>query len=160
METAAQPLNTSSEASASQSSGAQTLEAQFEDGIARYKAGEPAEELLPIFKHICQQAPKNSAAQTCLSWLYLLADKPNAAYKAAQRAVKLAPKDPQSRVNLAIAMLETGKSGVRDHVDQVSQVLFAVDELKAEIQENFEEGLRRKPDWKNLKRVQKWIFER
>ncbi|MEL6160544.1 MAG: hypothetical protein AAFQ40_08915 [Cyanobacteria bacterium J06623_5] len=137
----------------------QTLETQFEEGISRYKAGESAEDLLPAFKDICAKAPKNSAAQTCLSWLYLLADKPNAAYKAAQRAVKLAPKDPQARVNLALAMLETGKSGVRDQVDEVSQVLFAVDQIKAEIQENFEEGLRRKPDWKNLKRLQKWLFE-
>ncbi|MEO0770644.1 MAG: hypothetical protein AAFY72_14665 [Cyanobacteria bacterium J06649_4] len=137
----------------------QTLETQFEEAIARYKEGESAEALLPTFKDICAKAPKNSAAQTCLSWLYLLADKPNAAYKAGQRAVKLAPKDPQARVNLAIAMLETGKSGVRDQVDLVSQVLFAVDELKAEIQENFEEGLRRKPDWKSLKRIQKWLFE-
>ncbi|MEM8502049.1 MAG: hypothetical protein AAF716_02725 [Cyanobacteria bacterium P01_D01_bin.1] len=137
----------------------QTLETQFEEGISRYKDGESAEALLPIFKNICTHAPKNSAAQTCLSWLYLLADKPNAGYKAAQRAVKLAPKDPQARVNLAIAMLETGKSGVRDQIDTVSQVIMAVDELKTEIQENFEEGLRRKPDWKSLKRIQKWLFE-
>ena len=128
----------------------QTLETQFEDGIARYKDGESAESLLPIFKEICSKAPKNSAAQTCLAWLYLLADKPNAGYKAAQRAVKLMPKDPQARVNLAIAMLETGKSGVREQIDQISQVLYAVDELKAEIKENFEEGLRRKPDWQEL----------
>ena len=115
--------------------------------------------MLPVFKEICSKAPKNSAAQTCLAWLYLLADKPNAGYKAALRAVKLMPKDPQARVNLAIAMLETGKSGVREQIDQISQVLFAVDELKTEIKENFEEGLRRKPDWQNLKRVQKWLFE-
>ena len=137
----------------------QTLETQFEEGIARYKNGESAEDLLPLFKDICAKAPRNSAAQTCLSWLYLLADKPNAAFKAAQRAVKLMPKDPQARTNLAIAMLETGKSGVREQVDMVSQMLYAVDELKAEIIENIEEGLRRKPDWKNLQRIQKWLFE-
>ncbi len=137
----------------------QTLETTFDAGIARYKEGESAESLLPAFKSICSQAPKNSAAQTCLSWLYLLADKPNAAYKAAQRAVKLAPQDPQARVNLSIAMLETGKSGVRDQVELVRQVIYAVDELKAEIKENLEEGLRRKPDWKSLKRVQEWLFE-
>ncbi|MFK8184822.1 MAG: tetratricopeptide repeat protein [Phormidesmis sp.] len=137
----------------------QTLESKFEAGIARYKEGEAAADLLPTFKEICAQSPKNSAAQTCLAWLYLLADKPNAAYKAAQRAVKLEPKDPQARVNLSIAMLETGKSGVREQIDQIAPFLSAVDELKAEIQENFEEGLRRKPDWKSLKRVQKWLFE-
>ncbi|MGB3573499.1 MAG: hypothetical protein WBA01_15765 [Phormidesmis sp.] len=137
----------------------QTLETQFEDGIARYKAGESADVLLPIFKDICTKAPRNSAAQTCLSWLYLLADKPNAAYKAAQRAVKLMPKDPQARTNLAIAMLETGKSGVREQIDMVSQMLYGVDELRAEIKENFEEGLRRRPDWQSVKRIQKWLFE-
>ena len=137
----------------------QTLESTFDEGIARYKEGESAESLLPTFKSICSQAPKNSAAQTCLAWLYLLADKPNAAYKAAQRAVKLAPQDPQARVNLSIAMLETGKRGVRDQVEMVGQVIYAVDELKAEIKENLEEGLRRKPDWKSLKRVQEWLFE-
>ncbi|MEL6937564.1 MAG: hypothetical protein AAFO84_00045 [Cyanobacteria bacterium J06598_1] len=137
----------------------QTLETQFEEGIARYKNGESAEVLLPIFKDICAKAPKNSAAQTCLSWLYLLADKPNAGFKAAQRAVKLMPKDPQARTNLAIAMLETGKSGVREQVDMVAQMLQVVDELKSEIKENFEEGLRRKPDWKSVKRIQTWLFE-
>ncbi len=137
----------------------QTLETKFDDAIARYKAGESAESLLPIFKEICLQAPKNSAAQTCLAWLYLLVDKPNAAYKVAQRAVKLAPKDPQARVNLSVALLETGKSGVREQIEIISQVLYAVDEIKAEIQENIEEGLRRKPDWKSLKRIQKWLFE-
>ncbi|MGB7085565.1 MAG: hypothetical protein WBD47_08425 [Phormidesmis sp.] len=137
----------------------QTLETKFDEGIARYKEGESADSLLPTFKEICTQAPKNSAAQTCLAWLYLLADKPNAAYKAAQRAVKIAPQDPQARVNLAIAMLETGKSGVRDQIEQIAPFLAAMDELKAEIQENFEEGLRRKPDWKSLKRVQNWLFE-
>jgi predicted Zn-dependent protease len=138
----------------------QTLETQFDEGIARYKEGASAESLLPLFKDICAQAPKNSAAQTCLSWLYLLADKPNAAYKAAQRAVKLAPRDPQARVNLSIAMLETGKSGVREQVDLVAPILGAVEELKVEIKENLEEGLRRKPDWESLKRIQKWLFDR
>lgn len=137
----------------------QTLETKFDEGIARYKEGESAESLLPIFKDICSQAPKNSAAQTCLAWLYLLADKPNAAYKVAQRAVKLAPTDPQARINLSIAMLETGKSGVREQIEQVAPFVSSVDELKAEIQENLEEGLRRKPEWKSLKRIQKWLFE-
>jgi predicted Zn-dependent protease len=137
----------------------ETLEALFEAGIQRYKEGESPETLVPVFKDICDRAPKNSAAWTCLSWLYLLSDKPNAAYKAAQKAIKLNPQDPQSRVNLALAMLESGRSGVREHVDIATQVLTAVDELKQEIQNNFEEALRRKPDWKSLLRLQKWLFE-
>ncbi|MEM8809255.1 MAG: hypothetical protein AAGF01_24810 [Cyanobacteria bacterium P01_G01_bin.38] len=136
----------------------QTVEALFEDGIQRYKAGESTETLIPVFKEICDRAPKNSAAWTCLSWLYLLSDKPNAAYKAAQKAVKLNPQDPQARVNISIAILDSDRSGVREHVDMASQVLMAVEELRTEIQQNLEEGLSRKPDWKSLQKVQKWIF--
>ncbi|MEM6425294.1 MAG: hypothetical protein AAGF66_00585 [Cyanobacteria bacterium P01_H01_bin.119] len=131
----------------------------FDQAIERYKAGEPAESLIPVFKDICDRAPKSSAAWTCLSWLRLLSDKPNGAYKAAQKAVKLMPKDPQARINLAIAMLELGKKGVREQVDAAAEVLMVADELREEIQANFEDGLQRRPDWKSLKRVQAWLFD-
>ncbi|MEM6715838.1 MAG: hypothetical protein AAF622_12265, partial [Cyanobacteria bacterium P01_C01_bin.147] len=107
----------------------------------------------------CDRAPKSSAALTCLAWLYLLEDKPNSALKSAQKAVKLTPQDPQGRVNLALALLETQKKGVRDHIDEAVQVMMLSSELKEEVQKNLEEGLSRKPDWKNLQRVQKWLFE-
>ena len=131
----------------------------FDQAIERYKAGEPAESLIPVFKDICDRAPKSSAAWTCLSWLRLLSDKPNGAYKSAQKAVKLMPKDPQARINLAIAMLELGKKGVREQVDAAAEVLMVADELREEIQANFEDGLQRRPDWKSLKRVQAWLFD-
>lgn len=131
----------------------------FDQGIERYKTGESAESLIPVFKEVCARAPKSSSAWTCLAWLNLLADKPNSAYKAAQKAVKLAPKDPQARINLAVAMLETGKKGVRTHVDAAAQVVLAVEELRKEIQENFDEGFKRRPDWPSLQRVQSWLFE-
>ena len=137
----------------------QSLEALFDEGIQRYKDGEDAATLLPIFKTICAQAPKNSAALTCLSWLALLSDKPKTAFNAAQKAVKLSPQDPQARVNLALASLELGRSGVRDHIDLASRIIMAVDELNQEIKQNLEEGLQRKPDWKNLQRVKKWLYE-
>lgn len=137
-----------------------TIDTQFDQGIQRYKAGEPAEMLIPVFKEICTQAPKNSAARTCLAWLYLLDDKPDAGYKAAQKAVKLNPQDPQARVNLAIAMLDSGKSGVREQVELVSQMILSVEELRNEVKANLEEGLSRKPDWKGLIRVRDWLFDR
>lgn len=137
----------------------QTVEALFEDGMQRYQNGESAEALIPLFKDLCDRAPKNSAAWTCLSWLYLLEDKPNAAYKAAQRAVKLNAQDPQARINLALAILDSGRKGVREHVDLAAQILMAVEELRTDIQQNFEEALRRKPDWNSLLRIRSWIFE-
>lgn len=137
----------------------ETVEALFDQGLERYKAGESAAVLIPTFKEVCDRAPKSSPAWTCLSWLYLLDNKPTQAYKTAQKAVKLNAQDPQARINLAIAMLETAQKGVRQHVEIAEQLIMAVPELKEEVQQNFEEGLSRKPDWKSLKRVQSWLFE-
>lgn len=135
-----------------------TVEALFDAGIERYKAGEPAAELIEVFKEVCDRSPKSAAAWTCLSWLYLLEDKHSAALRAAQKAVKLNPQDPQSRVNLAIAMLESGKPGVRDQVEIASQVIQVVPELRQEVQQSLQDGLSRKPDWPSLSRVQSWLF--
>jgi predicted Zn-dependent protease len=137
----------------------QTVESLFDTGVERYKAGEGPDTLIPVFKEVCDRAPKSSPAWTCLAWLYLLADKPNSAYKAAQKAVKLNPQDPQARANLAIAMLETNQKGVRQHVDVAQQIIMAVSELRDEVKQNLEEGLSRKPDWQALNRVRTWLFE-
>lgn len=136
----------------------QTVESLFDTGIERYKTGESPETLIPVFKEVCDRAPKNAAAWTCLAWLYLLDDKANAALKAAQKAVKLNPQDPQARVNLAVAMLDAGKTGVREHVELAGQMMMAVPELKEEVQQSIEDGFSRKPNWPNLTRVQKWLF--
>jgi predicted Zn-dependent protease len=136
----------------------ESVEALFEQGIEQYKAGADAKALIPLFKEVCDRAPKSSAALTCLAWLYLLDDQGDAAYKVAQRAVKLNGQDPQSRVNLAIACLEVGKKGVRDHIDVASQVMMVSAELRQEIEDNLEEGLRRRPDFKSLLKVRQWLL--
>lgn len=138
---------------------ADTVEALFEEGLERYNAGEAPTDLLPVFKEVCDRSPKSSPAWTCLAWLYLLDNKPTQAAKAAQKAVKLNPQDPQARVNLAIAMLETAQKGVREHIEMASQLITVVPELKEEVERNFEDGLSRKPDWKSLLRVKQWLFE-
>ncbi|GAB4231986.1 MAG: tetratricopeptide repeat protein [Elainellaceae cyanobacterium] len=138
---------------------AETVEAMFDQGLERYAAGESAASLLPTFKEICDRAPKNSSAWTCLSWLYLLDNKPSQAFKAAQRAVKLNSQDPQARVNLAIAMLETAQTGVRQHIEIAGQIMMVAPELREEVERNFKEGLSRKPDWQSLNRVKAWLLE-
>ncbi|CEJ47157.1 tetratricopeptide repeat protein [Umezakia ovalisporum] len=138
---------------------AQTVEFLFDTGLERYKAGESAESLIPVFKEVCDRAPKTSSAWICLAWLYLLDNKPNLAYKAAQKAVKLNPQDPQARVNLAVSMLETGEKGLREHIDFVKQLIFVNPEWEADIKESIADGLTRKPDWKSLAKVKNWIFE-
>lgn len=137
----------------------ETTESLFDQGLERYKAGESTETLIPVFQEVCDRAPKSSPAWTCLAWLYLLEDKGSLACKAAQKAVRLAPKDPQARINLALALLATGKKGVRDHIEAAGQVLMMSDEVRKEVKQSLEDGLSRRPDWKELARVQKWLFE-
>ncbi|MBC6474056.1 MAG: hypothetical protein GDA48_15630 [Hormoscilla sp. GM102CHS1] len=138
------------------SKAAETL---FNEGVERYQAGEAAETLIPVFKEICDRSPKNSAAWTSLAWLYLLESKPKSGYKAALKAVKLNPDDPQARVNFAAAMLETNRKGVREHVDRAQTLIMGFAELREEVKANFADGLSRKPDWQHLKQIEKWLFE-
>jgi predicted Zn-dependent protease len=137
----------------------ESVDELFDQGIERYKAGEDIATLIPLFKEVCDRTPKSSSAWTCLSWLYLLDNKPTQAYKMAKKAVKLNPQDPQARINMAIAMLETAQKGVREHVEIAGQLVASVSEFREEVKQNFEEGLSRKPNWKSLERVQTWIFE-
>jgi predicted Zn-dependent protease len=137
----------------------QTVESLFDTGLERYKAGEAADALIPVFKEVCDRAPKTGSAWICLAWLYMLDNQSSLAYKAAQKAVKLNPQDPQARVNLAVAMLETNQKGIRQHVDFVKQLIFVNPEWRDEIQNSIEDGLSRKPDWQSLAKVKSWIFE-
>ena len=137
----------------------ETVDSLFENALERYKAGEDPASLIPAFKEICDRAPRSSAAWTCLAWLYLLRDQPSLAYKAAHKAVKLHPQDAQARVNIAVAMLETKQSGVRQHVDQAMQLIMIDSEMRDEIKQSIADGLSRKPDWQSLERVRKWLFE-
>lgn len=131
----------------------------FETGLERYNAGEGPDTLIPVFKDVCDRSPKTSAAWSCLAWLYLLDNKPEQAYKAALKGVKLDQNAPQARVNLAVAMLETGQKGVRQHIDAVKQMMAMDSETRQNLSESIEDGLTRKPDWESLKRVKNWLSE-
>ncbi len=137
----------------------ETIDGLFDTAIERYKAGEPATDLIPVFKDLCDRAPKSSPAWTCLAWLYLLDDKGTLAYKAAQKAVKLNPQDAQARVNLAVAMLETGQKGLREHVSFAQQLIFVNPDWREEIEQSMADGLQRKPGWESLQKVKNWILE-
>ncbi|MDJ0713478.1 MAG: tetratricopeptide repeat protein [Prochloraceae cyanobacterium] len=136
----------------------ESVTSMFESGLERYQAGENPQQLIPVFKEICDRAPKHTNAWICLAWLYLLADKPDRAIKAAQKSVKLSPRDPQARINLALAILDAGKKGVREHVEVARESISLDKELRGEIEENIQDGLNRKPDWKSLERVKSWLI--
>lgn len=137
----------------------ESITSLFDTSLERYNAGEGPDTLLPVFKEICDRSPKTAAAWSCLAWLYLLDDKPEQAYKTALKGVKLDQSAPQARVNLAIAMLETGQTGVRKHIDVAKQLMAMDTQVRHDLMESLEDGLKRKPDWESLKRVQGWLSE-
>ena len=113
----------------------------FEQAMARYQAGAAAEEVLPDFARIVEAAPRQSAGWTCLAWLQLLCDQPEEALRSARFAVRLNGQDPQARINLSLALLETQSKGVRDHIQVVQQVMALAPEVSGELKARSPTGL-------------------
>ena len=132
-------------------------ESLFEQAMARYQAGSSAAEILPDFLRITEAAPRQSAGWTCLAWLQLLCDLPEDALRSARFAVKLNPQDPQARVNLSLALLETESKGVREHVQVVQQVLTMAPQISDELRTALNDGLQRRPNWTSLEKVKTWL---
>ena len=129
----------------------------FDEAIARYQQGAPPEEVIDDFLRITAQQPRLAAGWTCLAWLQLLLDQPHTALKSARAAVRLNPQDPQARINLSVAMLETGQKGVREHVELVQRVMVIAPELADELRESIADGLQRRPGWQALEKVRGWL---
>ncbi|MCP9832390.1 hypothetical protein KBZ14_13915 [Synechococcus sp. HJ21-Hayes] len=129
----------------------------FEQAIGRYQQGAPVEEVIDDFIAITQQEPRLSAGWTCLAWLQLLDNQPQAGLRSARMAVKLNPQDPQARINLSLAMLETNAKGVREHIELVQRLRVMAPELAAELDDSLEDGLARRPDWQALLKVKDWL---
>ncbi len=136
---------------------ASTADSQFDQAIARYNAGAAPADLIPEFHAITRQAPRHSAGWTCLAWLQLLADQPLDALHSARNAVKLNPQDPQARINLSLAMLETGAKGVREHIDIVRRVMAMAPDLAQELEDSIADGLQRRPGWGAMEKVRTWL---
>ena len=130
----------------------------FEQALAAYQKGGSVEELLPEFVEIVRSSPSHAAAWTCLCWLQLLASRPLSALKSGRMAVRLSPQDPQARLNLSLAMLETNTKGVREQIQHIQKVLAMAPELKDDLQQSMADGLERREDWQALHKVKTWLF--
>ena len=126
-------------------------ESLFNEAMAKYQSGIEPAELIADFQIITSSSPNHSAGWTCLAWLQLLCNQPEAALRSARNAVKLNGQDPQARINLSLALLETNSKGVRDQVDIVKKVLVLAPECASDLRDSINDGLERKPDWKALK---------
>ena len=129
----------------------------LEQAVARYLAGTPATDLLEDFAAITAADPHQSSGWTCFAWLQLLCDQPENALRSARMAVKLNSQDLQARVNLSLAMLETGTSGVRDQIKIVQRVISITPEMAHELRESVGDGLQRRPGWPALLKVKTWL---
>ena len=132
-------------------------ESLFDNAMARYQSGEEASKLIKDFEQITSISPNQSAGWTCLSWLQLLCNENQNALRSARVAVKLNPQDPQSRINLTIALLETNSKGVREHIEFVKRALLIVPDLEKELKDSLNDGLNRKPNWNSMKKIQSWL---
>ena len=132
-------------------------ESRFDQAIARYQQGADPEELINEFLAITAQEPRQSAGWTCLAWLQLLEGQADDALRSARTAVKLNPQDPQARINLSVAMLETGAKGVREHIEMVKRVILMAPELADELHGSIADGLQRRPGWQALEKVKAWL---
>ncbi len=141
----------------SPSASADAGTSRFDAAIARYQQGAEPAELIDDFLAITAQNPRQSAGWTCLAWLQLLLDQPQAALQSARTAVRLSPQDPQARINLSVAMLETGAKGVREHVEVVKRVIVMAPELAQDLNDSMADGLARRPGWQALAKVQGWL---
>ena len=132
-------------------------ESLFEQAMARYQAGADAAEILPDFLKITEAAPRQSAGWTCLAWLQLLCEKPEEALRSARFAVKLNGQDPQARINLSLALLETQSKGVRDHIQVVQQIMALAPDMEDDLKASIADGLKRRPGWEALEKVKSWL---
>ena len=135
----------------------QSEESLFDKAMARYKSGTPAEDLINDFESIASSSPNNAASWTCLSWLQLLCDQNQEALRSARIAVRINGQDPQARINLSLALLETNSKGVRDHIEYVKRAILVLPELEKELGESIEDGLNRKSNWLALKKIKSWL---
>ncbi|WLT39566.1 hypothetical protein NON20_08840 [Synechocystis sp. B12] len=66
---------------------------------------------------------------------------------------------PQARINYALAMLANKKTGVREQVELAAQMMSFDQEIAAGVMESLDDGLERKPDWRDIERIKKWLTE-
>ena len=134
-----------------------TIESDFNAALSRYQEGQELVSIIQDFQKIIQQLPNHFAAWTCLSWLQLLSRNNEEALSAARQAVRLNQQDPQARMNLSLALLATNNKGVREHVELIKKMAMMMPEVKTDLKESIEDGLKRYPNWPELTKIHKWL---
>ncbi len=130
----------------------------FNEGISRYEAGEDPQQLIPIFQELGQEEPEEQSVWVCLSWLYLLANQPEEAVKAARKAVFYDRDSAQAHLNLTLALLDSGQQGASYHLQQAQELLKRYTEQRKSMMENFQSARQRRPDWVTIQTIQRKVL--
>tara|TARA_Y100001978_G_scaffold26219_1_gene22392 strand:+ start:1722 stop:2141 length:420 start_codon:yes stop_codon:yes gene_type:complete len=133
------------------------IETNFNAALSRYQAGDNLNDVIHDFETITKQIPNHFAAWTCLAWLHLLLKNNDEGLFSAKQAVRLNGQDPQARMNLSLALLATKNKGVRDHIELIKRIILMAPELEDDLKSSIEDGLKRNPDWSELKKIKKWL---
>ncbi|MBF2054460.1 MAG: hypothetical protein IGS03_13500 [Candidatus Sericytochromatia bacterium] len=131
----------------------------FEKGLALYEQKAPYAEVIELFEQGLTLSPRDSVGYTCLAWLHLLRREGEDADKAlgyAHKAIRLDGNNYQAYINLTLAMLITGASGVRP-VFQKAMARIQSDEDREEVLSNLREALERHPDLDAAQKVLNWM---
>lgn len=131
----------------------------FEKGLELYEAKADYNEIIPLFEQGVTLSPRDSVGYTCLAWLHLLRRQDGDADKAlnyAQQAVRLDGNNFQAHINLVLAMLTTGETGVRQ-VFQRAMARVQTPDDRQEVLENLNDAMERAPEWDAPGKVLKWM---
>jgi hypothetical protein len=110
---------------------------RYEKGLQRYEAGEPIEELIPVFQKLRTELFDVRVA-VALSWLYVLAGQKDRALHYAKEAKGV----PQGKYNHALALLAFKEKGVREKLDEA--YAMGGEEGRKDAIENLQDAVKRK----------------
>ena len=131
----------------------------FEQGLELYEAKANYDEIIPLFEQGVTLSPRDSVGYTCLAWLHMLRNQGDDFDKAlnyAKQAVGLDGNNFQAHINLTLAMLSTGATGVRQ-VFQRGMSRIQTPDDREEVVENLNDAIARQPEWDAPAKVLKWM---
>ena len=131
----------------------------FAKGLELYEQKGDYSEIITLFEQGVTLSPKDSVGYTCLAWLHMLRNSDDDASKGllmAQKAVRLDPSNYQAHVNLVLAMLMNGTSGVRPEFQRAMGEV-TTEEDQAEVLENLNDAIAREPEWDAPRKMLAWI---
>ena len=130
----------------------------FNLGLELYNNKEPYDKVIDTFEKGLAENSRDSSFYTCLSWLFLLRNKPNDRKKAidyAKSALKFDSSNAQAQYNLVLAYMFTGRKGVRDEFEKA--ISMSRDQDIESAKTNLRDALDREGNIPEIEKLLKWI---